>query len=386
MNPDGRVRAKTEQGKASSPLKKTGQSFTARTNNLMAWYDHARRTLPWRSEPGEIPDPYHVWLSEVMLQQTTVATVTPRFRMFLSRWPTVTALAAASLDEVLHEWQGLGYYARARNLHRCAVTVSCDHGGVFPATEEGLRLLPGIGEYTAAAIAAIAFGQASAPVDGNILRVVSRLDRLNTLLSDGRKEVAAAVASMVPADRPGDFVQAMMDLGAMICSPRKPGCDDCPWGGDCEAHAHGQQEAFPVKKAKQEKPTRYGVIYWLEDHLGRVLLRRRPEKGLLGGMMEFPSTEWCEGLGAGSGAAEVVAEHPFASIKPCLHWRPVDGGIRHTFTHFHLELSVVSVRLNEGDPVPATNGIWCRPEEFNEHALPTVMKKVAAHALNPTEP
>ena len=369
----------TEQEKASSPPVKSPPPTIAPTNRLLAWYDDNRRNLPWRSLPGAAPEPYHVWLSEVMLQQTTVATVRPRFQAFLKRWPTVKALAAASLDDVLHEWQGLGYYARARNLHACAVAVAHEHGGVFPTTEAGLLGLPGIGEYTAAAVAAIAFGEATAPVDGNIIRVISRLNMLDTPMPGGKKQIEALVSEMVPTSRPGDFAQAMMDLGAMVCTPRKPDCMSCPWGSDCRAHAEGEEERFPVRKAKPEKPTRHGTVFWLVDEEDRILLRRRPEKGLLGGMMEFPSTDW---RATPWEKNEAIGEFPASNNKATLHWKSMPGDVHHTFTHFHLVLTVIAVQLpGAGEALP-TNGQWCPPDRFHEHALPTVMKKVAAHALN----
>lgn len=356
-----------EQGKASPPTTKSS-SATAR---LLAWYDRERRDLPWRRNP----DPYNVWLSEVMLQQTTVATVAPRFQAFLQRWPNVGALAQASMDDVLHEWQGLGYYARARNLHRCAKIVTREHRGIFPDTELALRKLPGIGDYTAAAIAAIAFDRRSAPVDGNIIRVISRLKALNAPMPAGKKQVVSLVAEMVPADRPGDFAQAMMDLGATVCTPRNPICGGCPWTEHCQAHEQGVEESFPVKVAKRDKPTRHGVIFWLTDAEGRALLRRRPEKGLLGGMMEFPSTDWRDLPWTD---AEAIGEFPAANSSQPLCWRSMEGVVKHTFTHFHLVLKVMKARCGAAP----TNGVWCAPGQFGEHALPTVMKKVAARALS----
>jgi len=340
---------------------------------LLSWYDANRRDLPWRSQRGIQPNPYHVWLSEVMLQQTTVATVRPRFQAFLDRWPTVTALATATLDDVLHEWQGLGYYARARNLHACALTVARDFDGIFPSDEVALRALPGIGDYTAAAIAAIAFDQPSAPVDGNIIRVISRLKRLKVLMPGGKSDVAKIVANIVPSDRPGDFAQAMMDLGATVCTPRNPQCWECPWATDCAAHAHGEEERYPLKAPKKEKPTRHGTVFWLVDGHGRVLLRRRPEKGLLGGMMEFPTTDWEEVLSSDSHA---IQQAPVERVE----WSPFKDQVKHTFTHFHLSLAVWHGSMPAGSPAP--NGYWVAPAEFHDHALPTVMKKVAAIVQN----
>ncbi len=358
----------TGQEKASAPSTKSG-SATAR---LLAWYDHERRDLPWRSDN---PEPYTVWLSEIMLQQTTVATVTPRFQAFLKRWPTIWTLSEASLDDVLHEWQGLGYYARARNLHRCAKVVVHEFGGTFPETEAGLRALPGIGDYTAAAIAAIAFGLPTVPVDGNIIRVISRFEMLDAPMPAGKKQIVLMVAGMVPADRPGDFAQAMMDLGATVCTPRSPKCGPCPWTKDCRAHGRGKEDHYPVKKVRPEKPTRHGVIFWLVDAKGRVLLRRRPEKGLLGGMMEFPSTDWRDTPWA---IVEAIREFPAISPGQALHWQDTEGAVRHTFTHFHLVLDVVRAT----GEAPSSNGVWCAPDRLDEYALPTVMKKVVTHALN----
>ncbi len=336
---------------------------------LLDWYGAHGRDLPWRVVGGPA-DPYRVWLSEIMLQQTTVAAVRPYFEAFTRRWPDLEALAAADLDQVLHAWQGLGYYARARNLHACARMVASEFGGRFPDTEKALRSLPGIGAYTAAAIAAIAFDKRSAPVDGNIARVISRLYQIQTPLPGLTKEAAAVLAPLVPAGRPGDFVQAMMDLGAGVCTPNNPRCGDCPWRGDCAAYGAGTADDLPVRAAKKVKPTRHGVVFWVENADGEILLRRRPDKGLLGGMMEFPSTEWRE---VGWSLNDAVREAPLTA-----DWRPLAGGVRHTFTHFHLELTVLAGRC----PRPgAAEGVWCGPDGFSRQALPSVMKKVARHAL-----
>ena len=337
---------------------------------LLAWYDRHRRRLPWRARPGERPDPYRVWLSEIMLQQTTVATVGPYFARFLDRWPRVEALAAAKLDAVLHAWQGLGYYARARNLHACAKTVVAGHGGRFPDTEEGLRALPGIGAYTAAAVAAIAFDRKATPVDGNIERVVARLFALEEPLPGAKPALRQLAASLTPEARAGDFAQALMDLGATICRPREPLCLACPLSRGCAARASGIAAELPRRGPRAKRPLRHGVVYWVARRDGAVLLRRRAETGLLGGLMEFPSSEWRTRRWS---IAEAEAAAPFAA-----DWHPLPGLVRHGFTHFELELRVLA-----GRPKRARKGggVWCRPDEFGTQALPTLMKKVARHAL-----
>src|SRR5438876_5375270 len=259
---------------------------------LLAWYDRHRRNLPWRAPPGMPPDPYRVWLSEIMLQQTTVATVGPYFDRFVARWPDVSALAGATLDEVLPHWQGLGYYARARNLHACARAVADRHGGQFPGEPAALRALPGIGGYTAAAIAAIAFDHRAAAIDGNVERVVTRLFAVCQPLPAAKPRLRELAAALVPETRAGDFAQALMDLGATICTPRRPRCVLCPWRACCAAAASGLADDLPARVEKPERPLRYGVAFWLTRPDGAVLLRRRPEKGLLGGMIEIPSTPW----------------------------------------------------------------------------------------------
>ena len=336
---------------------------------LLEWYDRHRRDLPWRAGPGASPDPYRVWLSEIMLQQTTVATVGPYFRAFLERWPTVEALAKADLDEVLHAWQGLGYYARARNLHACARVVAETLGGRFPDDETGLRALPGVGEYTAAAIAAIAFGRPSVPVDGNIARVMSRLNALQEPLPGVRQTAGERARTLMPAHRPGDFAQAMMDLGATVCTPRSPACAICPWMDACRARREERPETYPVAAAKRERPLRHGVIFWAERSDRAVLVRRRPEKGLLGGMTEFPSTDW--------------GTHPpdarqAVGVAPCpADWLPLPGLVAHGFTHFRLELAVWWGQTGHGT-APAGHR-WCAAGALDSLALPTLMRKVARH-------
>jgi A/G-specific adenine glycosylase len=345
---------------------------------LLAWYEGERRILPWRARPGSTSDPYRVWLSEIMLQQTTVKAVAPRYAAFLRRWPSVKALARAELGEVLAAWAGLGYYARARNLHACAREVVRVHGGRFPATEAELRTLPGIGAYTAAAIAAIAFDARATPVDGNVERVVARLFAVTTPLPSAKPEIKALAESLTPETRAGDFAQALMDLGAVICSPRRPDCRSCPLQSCCRALAAGLAAALPYREAKEARPTRRGTAFVAMRADGAVLLRTRPLKGLLGGMLEVPSSPWREG-----GAPEAVADDhaPVATA-----WRVVPGLVEHTFTHFHLQLEVR--RAEVGSDVALTAAAlpeccrWVKPRDFGAAALPSVMRKVLAHALD----
>ncbi len=337
---------------------------------LLAWYDASARELPWRERGGAPPDPYRVWLSEIMLQQTRVAAVVPYFAEFIRRWPTVEALAAAPLDEVLAAWAGLGYYARARNLHACARRVAGELGGKFPATEEGLCALPGIGPYTAAAIAAIAFGARAAAVDGNVLRVIARLFAVEEPLPAAKPRLAALAKALTPATRPGDYAQAIMDLGATLCAPRDPDCGACPWRGICAARARGIAARLPVRAAKRTRPIRRGIAFWAQRGDGAVLLRRRPDSGLLGGMMEIPSTPW---RAEPWELDEALDAAPLAS-----RWRLLPGTVGHDFTHFRLELAVAAGRAREARKVP---GEWCALDELSARALPTLMRKVTRHAL-----
>jgi A/G-specific adenine glycosylase len=340
---------------------------------LLAWYDGVRRDLPWRARRGEAADPYRVWISEIMLQQTTVAAVAPYFHAFVGRWPRIEDLAAADLDQVLHAWQGLGYYARARHLHACAQTVVARHAGVFPADEAALRLLPGVGDYTAAAIAAIAFDLPATAVDGNVLRVVARLHAVKEALPAARPRLVALARALTPAKRPGDFAQAMMDLGATVCTPRRPRCSACPWQGRCAAYRTGRPEEYPRRAVTAEKPVRRGVVFWLERADGAVLVRRRPSRGLLGGMMEFPSTPW---RAAPWSIAEAVAVARETAAPAGSGWAMLPGGLRHTFTHFHLDLDVLVGRDAARSGAEAPDGRWCAPGDFARLALPTLMKKV----------
>ena len=341
---------------------------------ILDWYDRHRRVLPWRAPAGQTVDPYHVWLSEVMLQQTTVATVGPYFKLFCERWPSVDDLAAADLDEILHGWQGLGYYARARNMHRCAKIVSTELNGNFPNNERELKKLPGIGDYTAAAISAIAFGKPANVVDGNVERVVARFYAVEEPLPDCKNSLRTLSAKIAPetiCGRPGDFAQAVMDLGATICTPRNPQCSICPWQPGCGAFKANIQQELPHRQTKAKKPVRRGVVFWVIRGDGSILLRKRPNKGLLGGMVEVPSTDWLEKEWTSANAKKA------APVKA--NWTKIPGIVRHTFTHFHLELWILETRVsNKENP---KNAIWVMPDRLDEYALPTVMKKIIKLAL-----
>jgi A/G-specific adenine glycosylase len=339
--------------------------------DLLRWYDRHRRVLPWRAKKGERADPYRVWLSEVMLQQTTVKAVAPYYARFLARFPTVIDLAAAPLDDVLKLWAGLGYYARARNLHACAKAVVERHGGEFPASEEALRELPGIGAYTAAAIAAIAFDRPASPVDGNIERVIARLFAVEEALPAGKPCIRALAASLTPRRRAGDFAQAMMDLGATICTPKAPACALCPWMGACAARARGDQESFPRKTEKKTGALRRGAAFVAVQANGFLLTRTRPAKGLLGGMTEVPTTEWTR-------AFDEATALEYAPLKAT--WRRVPGVVTHTFTHFPLELIVYRAEVAATPKTPA-NMRWTPVAGLAGEALPNVMRKVVTHAL-----
>ncbi len=334
------------------------------SSKLLAWYDVHARTLPWRYRPGERADPYRVWLSEVMLQQTTVAAVKAYFERFTALWPTVQDLAAAPVDDVMREWAGLGYYSRARNLHAAAKAVAAL--GDFPETEEELRKLPGVGPYTAAAIAAIAFGRKASPVDGNIERVVARLFAIETPLPAAKPELKVRAAALTPDKRPGDFAQAMMDLGATICTPRNPTCSLCPLIADCTAYKDGIAATLPRRAAKAARPDRAGAAFVLVSANGNVLVRRRPPKGLLGGMLELPSSPW------GPAPAEPLAHAPQKAT-----WQRAALPVEHVFTHFRLTLDVYAARV----PAERAEGIWLPLADLDAAGLPSVMRKVAAAGL-----
>jgi A/G-specific adenine glycosylase len=336
---------------------------------LLAWYDAHARDLPWRAKSGVAPDPYHVWLSEIMLQQTTVAAVKDYYIKFLSRWPKVSDLAKASQEDVLRAWAGLGYYARARNLHACAIKVVSDWNGKFPDTEEALRTLPGIGPYTAAAIAAIAFDRPHAAVDGNVERVITRVYAIETPLPAAKPLVKTKAQALVPEKRAGDFAQAVMDLGATICTPRSPNCKICPWTDHCEGRALGIAESLPRKAPKAKIPTRRGIAFWVERHDGYILLRQRPQKGLLGGMIEIPSTPW-------------EAKQPHDISPPIeAEWSKVIIPVEHTFTHFHLQLSVWKTTTAEKSLPDGGGYRWVHKDQLAHEALPSLMRKVVVAAL-----
>jgi A/G-specific adenine glycosylase len=378
-----------------------GSTVSDRPLLLLQWYDRNRRRLPWRPLPGEDADPYRVWLSEIMLQQTGVKTVGPYFTKFVARWPDVETLGRASLDEVLRMWAGLGYYSRARNLHACAVAVRRDHAGMFPDTEEGLRALPGIGPYTAAAIAAIAFGRSTMPVDGNIERVVTRLfaveeslpqakrliHQLATTLLDrsragdekscaGDEKSRAGDEKTRPGDeksRAGDSAQALMDLGSTICTPKKPACALCPLNQGCVSHARGDQESFPRKAPKKTGVLRRGAAF-VVTRQDEVLVRTRAEKGLLGGMTEVPTSHWL----ADQDDATALKQAPL--LNGSARWHRKQGTVTHVFTHFPLELVVYTANIPARRRAP--KGMrWVPVATLGQEALPNVMRKVIAHGL-----
>jgi A/G-specific adenine glycosylase len=339
---------------------------------LLTWYERHARVLPWRIGPrerraGVRPEPYQVWLSEIMLQQTTVKAVGPYFQRFLARWPTIGDLAAAEDAAVMAAWAGLGYYSRARNLIACARAVVARPDGKFPERAAELAKLPGIGPYTAAAIAALAFDERAAAIDGNVERVVARLSMLDASGPGLKKAVLELLLPLVPADQPGMFAEALMDLGATICTPKKPACSLCPWFGPCLARQTGRQDEFPVKSARKERPTRYGIAFVVRRADGAILIRRRPPRGLLGGMCEVPGGEWRKD--------PTPAEPPIAA-----DWVAVATPVAHAFTHFELRLSIRRADLPQNPPAPA--GCWWAPAgTLAEEALPNVMKKAIEAAF-----
>jgi A/G-specific adenine glycosylase len=375
---------------------------------LLAWYDRHRRVLPWRAPKGQVQEPYRVWLSEIMLQQTTVQAVGPYFAKFLKKWPNVKALARAEQDDVLAAWAGLGYYARARNLHKAAKAVA-EMGGKFPTTYDGLRALPGVGDYTAGAIAAIAYDLPYAAMDANAERVIARYAAIEEPLPKSKPAMRTALQTLVPQKRAGDFAQALMDLGSAICTPKRPACLNCPWMEGCEARKRGTQELLPARGAKAVRPLKRGAAFVARDASGAVLLVKRPENGLLGGMLQPPLGPWTEDFPSKTEAAK---QAPFKA-----DWKKRIGVVRHGFTHFELEIEVyvaeVETRLSFSSPVhggsavedgeggksrksplrraarassPVNGGgkqsdvFWVEGDKLKDAALPTVMRKILDHS------
>ena len=343
-------------------------SITKIPAKLLAWYDVHRRVLPWRAPAGKRADPYRVWLSEIMLQQTTVQAVGAYYRKFLIRWPDVKALARARQEQVLAAWAGLGYYARARNLHEAAKMVAGQMDGKFPLTAEALRELPGVGSYTSGAIAAIAYDERKAAMDANAERVIARLYAVETPMPKAKAELYVLAQALVPA-RAGDFAQALMDLGSAICTPRQPACKNCPLASDCLARKKGIQELLPVKAPKIARPLKRGAAFVARDKNGAVLLVKRPDKGLLGAMLQPPLGPWSENF---PNTKTALAQAPFAA-----DWKKRIGLVRHGFTHFELEMEVYVAELQKR---PTGAGRWIEADKLQDAALPTVMRKVIAHA------
>lgn len=339
---------------------------------LLDWYDVHRRTLPWRAPKGRRADPYKVWLSEIMLQQTTVQAVAGYYRKFLTRWPGVRDLADASQDDVLAAWAGLGYYARARNLHAAAKVVAEQMGGKFPTTAQDLRALPGVGAYTAGAIAAIAYDEKQAAMDANAERVIARFFAVDTPMPKAKPALHALCQALVP-DRAGDFVQALMDLGSAICTPKRPGCGQCPWAEGCEARARDIAEQLPVKAPKMVRPLKRGAAFVAIDPNGAVLLVKRPDKGLLASMLEPPQGPWGEAFPS---KVRALKQAPFPA-----DWQKRTGVVRHGFTHFELEIEVYVAQVVKRLKSP---GNWVPREKLREVALPTVMRKIVEHGLGKT--
>lgn len=357
----------------------TGKEAATFRKAALEWYGKYARDLPWRAGRGQDADPYHVWLSEVMLQQTTVAAVIPYFVKFVDKWPAVSDLAAADDDAVMQAWAGLGYYARARNLLKCARQVSAEHGGRFPGRYDDLRALPGIGDYTAAAITAIAFGNNATVIDGNVERVVSRYFAITAPLPGAKPEIRARandlfMAGEFPPDyHPGDFAQTLMDLGATICTPRLPSCSRCPVADGCAAHAAGIAADLPAKQPKADVPRRAGYIYWITDNAGRVMLEKRPDKGLLGGMVGLPTSAWVEWPEKSRKWPDI--SH-ISAMKDCQHVSmKKDMRIRHVFTHFRLELRGVFLRVPQSGFAMPAGAYWESQDRLAQIGFPTVFKK-----------
>lgn len=334
-------------------------------DHLLAWYDRHARDLPWRT--GGVSDPYRVWLAEIMLQQTTVPVVIPYYHRFLERWPTLAALADADRDDILAMWAGLGYYARAARLHECARMIVRDHAGRFPGTVAELKRLPGIGAYTAGAIAAIAFGQPETAVDGNVERVMARYLAVDELAHRRKRTIAEAVSDMVPHDRPGDFAQALMDLGSMVCTPRAPRCGACPLHGECRARQRGLVDSLPRRSPRKRRPWRQAIAFWLESADGRVMLTRRRGQSLLGDMLEVPSTPWRDDAWT---LREAMAHAP----RPG-NWSLLAGSVEHTFTHLTVTFRIATLP----SAAESDDDRWHTREAFSALALPAMTWKIIDH-------
>jgi len=347
-------------------LQSSDPAWQGSVSALLAWYDASRRILPWRAPPGKQASAYSVWLSEIMLQQTTVAAVTPYFQNFLKRWPSVKHLAQAPIEDIMRQWAGLGYYSRARNLHACAQIIEARYKGEFPSNEADLLKLPGIGPYTAAAIAAIAFGRRAVVIDGNVERVIARLFAIVTPLPSGKALIRQKAGLLTPAVRPGDYAQAMMDLGATICTPRRPACAICPYSIACAARALGHPHEFPKKVPKPDRPSRGGAVFYIYREDGAVLVRNRPPKGLLGGMAELPGTEW---------APDFDPKEALSAAPAAGSYKLLEGRVEHVFTHFALQLDVYFGILTEAAKLPE----GCRfvaKDNLEAEAFPSLMRKV----------
>ncbi len=358
---------------------KSSQQISTMRKRLLAWYDREGRTLPWRIRPedradGVVADPYKIWLSEVMCQQTTTTAASAYWHRFLNTWPTVQDLAAAPRDDILTAWAGLGYYARARNLHKCAGMVCANYGGVFPKSEVELLKLPGIGPYSAAAIAGICYGEATNVVDGNVERVISRVFRVQATLPKAKPEIRSLAGMLAMAGtgskHPGDYAQAVMDLGAHVCKPKNPKCEMCPWQGQCVAYEFGDMQDYPKRQAKTARPVRYGTVFFVENE-GHIWLRQRPDKGLLGGMMELPGTDWTDEK---PDIDVWLGQAPTQS-----NWQCVTGEVKHVFTHFTLYLTVFTTQIKP-DVIIENGIIYADLDALDEYALPSLMRKAIALA------
>lgn len=339
---------------------------------MLEWYDrHGRTTIPWRVPKGHIRDPYHVWLSEIMCQQTTVQAVAPYFLKFIHLWPSISDLASAERDDVMREWAGLGYYARARNLHECAKIVAFEHDGHFPDTKDALMELPGIGDYTGAAIAAIAFNRCETVVDGNVERVMARYCAVETPLPKAKKELKALAAHFFAGEaRAGDFAQSLMDLGAGICTPKSPKCVLCPVMEDCTGRKTGEPEIYPKRAPKALRPQKAGEVYWIEDHQGRIMLERRDDKAMLGGMIGLPTSEWV----LKGDEASITQPFSFAEIIEI-------GQVRHVFTHFELSLNLKRGQVEDSDLPDHGRYFWVDRHDIKPQTFPTLFKKAVLLAM-----